>query len=188
MRLIALGSNLPGPLGGPVSTLEAALSAIRSAGVTVLSRSAWYTTPAVPAGSGPDFVNGAARLGGTASPERLLELLLAIEADLGRVRLERWAPRICDLDLLAVGGRVLPDRATVATLMALPAAEAGARVPAGLVLPHPRLHERAFVLAPLAEIAPAWVHPLLGLSVAEMLEALPAGDRAVIRPIGPERS
>jgi 2-amino-4-hydroxy-6-hydroxymethyldihydropteridine diphosphokinase len=183
MRLIALGSNLPGRAGGPQAVLEAALEALEARGLRVLARSRWYRTPAVPAGSGPDFVNGAARVSDDMPPRAAMEVLHAVEAALGRERPARWAPRVCDLDLLADGDAVLPDRATVAEWIALDPAERMARAPAGLVLPHPRLHERAFVLAPLAEITPDWVHPVLGLSVRGMLADLPAAARAGIAPL-----
>ncbi len=178
MILVALGANLASAVGGPRVTLEAALAALEKRGVRVAGRSHWYRTPAFPIGSGPDFVNGAVRLEAGLAPGEILTLLHAVERGLGRDRRKRWAPRVCDLDLLAVGGAVLPDAAAVRSWMALaPEAQAEA-VPPGLILPHPRLHERGFVLRPLADVAPDWVHPLLGASVREMLAALPPGELA----------
>jgi 2-amino-4-hydroxy-6-hydroxymethyldihydropteridine diphosphokinase len=184
MHLIALGANLPSATGAPRLTLEAALAAL-AARFTVSRRSAWFRTPAWPPASGPDFVNGAAMLEAPLPPDAVLAALHDVERALGRSRGRRWEPRVCDLDLLASDGAVLPDAATVRRWMAL-GPEAARSVPPALVLPHPRLHERAFVLAPLAEVAPDWVHPLLGRSVREMLAALPAGAAAGIERIGEE--
>lgn len=178
--LIALGANLASPAGTPRETLEAALASLAARGIALRARSAWYRSPAWPPGSGPDFVNGAAALTSTLAPAALLGELHAVEQRLGRVRGRRWAARACDLDLLAVDALVLPDAATVGAWMAL-APEAQARqAPPALILPHPRLHDRGFVLAPLAEIAAQWRHPLLGLSVGEMLAALPPAALAGI--------
>jgi 2-amino-4-hydroxy-6-hydroxymethyldihydropteridine diphosphokinase len=179
MHLVALGANLPS-LTVARETLGAALEALAARGLACARRSGWYRTPAFPPGSGPDYLNAAAGFEAALAPAEVLAALHAVEADLGRSRGRRWEPRVCDLDLLASGAAVLPDRATAAAWMALPPERQAVEAPETLVLPHPRLHERGFVLAPLAEVAPDWVHPLLGLSVRQMLAALPPGALAGI--------
>ncbi|MEM9725447.1 MAG: 2-amino-4-hydroxy-6-hydroxymethyldihydropteridine diphosphokinase [Pseudomonadota bacterium] len=186
--LIALGANAPSPIGGPRRTLEAALEHLRGLGsVQVLRVSAWRDTRAEPPGSGPAFVNAAAALRVEMTADGLLDRLHGIEAALGRPpRLRdapRWRPRGVDLDLLDFDGAVLPDQAEVARWMALPDDACRAQAPAELILPHPRLHRRAFVLDPLSEIAPEWRHPLLRRTAAELLSALPAGAREGVRAL-----
>jgi 2-amino-4-hydroxy-6-hydroxymethyldihydropteridine diphosphokinase len=182
--LIALGANLPAAGRPPVETLERALAMLAaSPEVRLVARSRWWRTPAEPPGSGPDFVNGAARLETALAPEALLAALHGIEAALGRTRPARWAPRVCDLDLIAMDGTVLPDRATLERWMALDPAEARRLRPPRLILPHPRMHERAFVLLPLAEVAPGWRHPVTGRTVAEMCDILPQAARAGMAPL-----
>jgi len=183
LKTIALGANLPSPAGPPRATLEAALAALEARGIVVAARSRWYRTPAFPPGSGPDFVNGAAALETDMTPGALLAALHEIERDLGRDRRRRWAPRACDLDLLTWGDRVEPDRATVAGWVALDPAAQAETAPPVLVLPHPRLQERGFVLRPLADVAPDWIHPVLGLSVRDMLTALPADALEGVAPL-----
>jgi 2-amino-4-hydroxy-6-hydroxymethyldihydropteridine diphosphokinase len=155
--LVALGANLPAPDGAtPLETVRRAAAALgRLPGLRLVALARWIRTAPEPALPGaPDFVNGVARLeGAVEDPAALLAALHAIEAGAGRERPFPNAPRTLDLDLIAVGGlvRAAPDP----------------------VLPHPRAHLRRFVLQPLAEVAPGWVHPVLGRSVEALLAGLP---------------
>lgn len=117
----------------------------------------------------------------TLTARDLLARLHDVEAKLGRVRRLRWGPRVCDLDLIAYGDAVLPDIETVQAFMREGATTAEA--PEQMILPHPRMQERAFVLAPLADIAPDWHHPIIGRTVTEMLAALPAALREEVTVI-----
>ncbi len=156
MILIAIGANLPDHAGAhPLATCRAAAEALRSLpGLRVTAISRWYASAPMPPSGQPDYVNGVARLEGEAAdPAALLARLHAIEARAGRVRGEPNAARTLDLDLITIDGllRDSPDP----------------------ILPHPRAHERAFVLRPVADVAPGWVHPRLGRAVEALLAALP---------------
>ena len=145
---IALGSNL----GDSRAILEEAISILAATpGITLLAKSSWYQTLAVGPPQ-PDYINGCALVQVTFSPLVLLETLLAIEAQKGRIRTERWGARSLDLDLLLYDHLIL-DTPT-------------------LTIPHPRMRERAFVLVPLAEIAPNWIDPVTGKAIAELVKAV----------------
>jgi len=157
---IGLGANLPSPRHGPPRrTCEAALTAMTEAGLEIVGRSRWYRSAPVPVSRQPWYVNGVAQVASAPTPAGLMELLLGIEAQFGRRRREPNAPRILDLDLLAFGD-----------LVTGPAD--------GVVVPHPRMHERAFVLLPLRELAPGWRHPVSGLGIGDLIGALPPGQVA----------
>ena len=173
IALIAFGSNVSTALGSPAEMVSASLAALESTGFTLRARSRFFRTPAFPHGSGPDFVNACAAFETPWPADRVLEHLHRIEARFGRKRKKRWAPRTLDLDLIALGGAVTPSRDVVDTWMSLPLELQTQTAPDQLILPHPRLHERAFVLIPLADVAAGWRHPITGNSVAEMVAALP---------------
>jgi 2-amino-4-hydroxy-6-hydroxymethyldihydropteridine diphosphokinase len=175
--IVALGGNLPLDGRSPAETLRAAVATLSDRGVEVTARSHLYRTPAFPPGSGPDFANAVVQVRTASSAETVLTLLHEIEAAFGRVRDQRWGPRSLDLDLIALGDVILPDADTHAEWRALPPDAQGSRVPDRLILPHPRVQDRAFVLIPLSDAVPDWHHPVTGQSVAEMVAALPEADR-----------
>lgn len=145
---IALGSNL----GDSRAILESSLKILeQTPGISLELQSSLYRTEPVGPPQ-PDYLNACALLKVQMSPQELLEKLLAIEAKFGRVRQERWGPRILDLDLLLFDNLIL-------------------KTP-NLVLPHPCLRERAFVLVPLAEIAPNWIEPVSGKAIAQLVQAV----------------
>lgn len=168
--LIGLGANLPGPAGAtPRETLEAALESLEGwRGVRVVRRSRWYHSAPVPKSDQPWFVNGVAVVAFDGAPGELLDVLQRTEDEFGRVRRVRDEARVIDLDLLAFGD-------TVATSDAGGRAEGGE---GGLDLPHPRLRDRAFVLLPMAEVAPDWRHPVDGRTLDELIAGLPPGQAA----------
>ncbi|MGY6547845.1 MAG: 2-amino-4-hydroxy-6-hydroxymethyldihydropteridine diphosphokinase [Roseinatronobacter sp.] len=180
---VALGGNLEGHRDSPYAQVAAAVLEISKLDLTVEAVSRFFRSPAYPSGSGPDFVNAALAFTTALAPKDLLACFQAIEAASGRTRMSRWAPREIDLDLLALGTAVLPDPARFHDWAALPLQEQMVRTPQDLILPHPRLHERAFVLVPMMDIAPDWRHPVFGRTVREMHDALPVADRAALVPI-----
>ena len=172
-------------MGGnaPEVVLIRALEVIAGQGGVIRRVSRFYRTPAFPAGSGADYVNAAAEIEFSHGAQDVLSSLHEIEHRFGRRRLERWGPRTLDLDLLGCGDLVVPDAALVRRWMDLPPELQPQAVPDRLLLPHPRLHERAFVLIPLVDIAPDWRHPILDQSAAQLLDALPRHARADIKAI-----
>ncbi|MFZ5608834.1 MAG: 2-amino-4-hydroxy-6-hydroxymethyldihydropteridine diphosphokinase [Pseudomonadota bacterium] len=169
MILIALGANLPHPgLGPPPAAFAAALRLLEERGFISAARSRLYHNTAIGPGDQPDYVNAAAALMGAHDPPRIMAALIAVETALGRVRAGRWGPRTLDLDLIAVGPQVLPSRRRWRAVAKSPEADPRPR----LVLPHPRAHQRAFVLAPLLDVAPRWRHPVLGGTPEQWLARL----------------
>jgi 2-amino-4-hydroxy-6-hydroxymethyldihydropteridine diphosphokinase len=153
---IGLGSNL----GDSPRILASALEQLAaSPEITLTAQSSFYQTAPVGPPQ-PDYLNACALIATTLSPQALLHTLLAIEQSLGRVRRERWGPRSLDLDLLFYGDLVLTE--------------------ANLQIPHPRLRDRAFVLVPLAEIAPHWRDPVTGQSIQALCQALDSEGVALL--------
>lgn len=142
---IALGSNI----GDSLRILEAAIETLaQTPGISLRAKSSWYKTKPVGPPQ-PDYLNGCAILQVEMKPHILLETLLQIEQQFGRIRQERWGPRLLDLDLLLYDGLILDTP--------------------NLQIPHPRMKERAFVLVPLTEIAPDWIEPISGSAIKDLV-------------------
>ena len=146
---IALGGNL----GNSQRILSEAVQAIdQELGIAVVARSFLYKTAPIGPPQ-PDYLNACIVVKTVLTARSLLHRLLAIETQFGRVRQERWGARSLDLDLLLFGEQIIDSP--------------------GLTVPHPRLHERAFVLVPLRDIAPDWPHPIFGKTIAQLLDQVP---------------
>jgi 2-amino-4-hydroxy-6-hydroxymethyldihydropteridine diphosphokinase len=160
---IALGGNLPFEGGVPQETQCKALQSLRDAGITIVQQSSFWTSPAWPDPAKPDYVNAMAEIASPLPAEALLSLLLETEEVYGRERQQRWDSRTLDLDLVDYRGRVSTSD--------------------DLTLPHPRAHERAFVLLPLAEIAPDWCHPVSNTPIGTLIGLLDPRDVAQTRKL-----
>ncbi len=175
--LIALGGNLPSKAGNPEKTLHLAVKHLHDMGGRNLSVSRFYSTPCFPKGAGPDYVNAAAKLTFAGNARDFLTVLHRIEDEFGRERTQRWGRRTLDLDLIAAGDQVLPDKAGFQRWLRLPPDKQTQNTPDHLIVPHPRLQDRGFVLVPLADVAPDWSHPVLKKTVSQMLDDLPESQR-----------
>lgn len=183
LALIALGANVTSLSRSLKETVEMAMDRLPLEGESIQAKSRLFKTPCFPKDAGPDYLNAAVALKTTRSGPQLMADLHAIESDFGRERKLRWGNRTLDLDLLALGGCVIPDEHTFAAWANMPLSDQMKKQPGQLILPHPRMHERAFVLVPLSEVAPNWVHPVLGRTVTQMKEALDSADRDAIRAL-----
>lgn len=158
MIFIGLGANLPSRHGTPPETIGAAISALEKNGLTILAQSKIWLTAPVPVSDQPWYHNAVVAIATSLPSLDVLKILQSIENDFGRVREIRNEPRVIDLDLLTYHDEILdhPD----------------------LIIPHPRMHERGFVLLPLQDIAPQWIHPVVGKNLAELISSLPVEQMA----------
>ena len=159
MIIIALGANLPSEYGTPEETLYKSVETIQARGIDVLVRaSVWLTAP-VPVSEQPWYRNAVISVRSDMDAPDLMLVLHEIEEEFGRVRGEPNAPRVLDLDLIAYHNEIIEEE--------------------GLIVPHPRMYQRAFVLMPLAEIAPDWVHPVLHAHLGTLIAEIPEGQKAM---------
>ena len=148
MILISFGGNLPSQFGPPEITIALALEQMKKHGINILKFSNLYVTLAEPNNNQPKYINAVANVETDLSPEKLLDILLSIERIYGRIRSYKNAPRSLDIDILCYNNLVNKDNP---------------------ILPHPRLHEMAFVLVPMIEVAPNWIHPESGLYINDLI-------------------
>lgn len=159
--IIALGGNIAGDFGSSEALLEAALARFAEAGLPLVAQSSWWRSAAWPDPAGQEYRNGVVLVEARQPPEYVIRTLFNLEAAFGRERGALNAARTLDLDLIAHGRTVSADP--------------------DLTLPHPRAHERLFVMGPLAEIAPEWRHPVLARTAAELAAGASVGLDA--RPV-----
>jgi 2-amino-4-hydroxy-6-hydroxymethyldihydropteridine diphosphokinase len=157
IAVVALGCSLPGSYPSREALLEAALAALADEGLPAAARSSWWRSAAWPDPTAPAYLNGVALVETGLAAADMLEVLHRIEARFGRVRAGANAPRTLDLDLIAHGRTVTE---------------------AGLMVPHPRAHERLFVMGPLAEVAPDWLHPVSGRTAMDLAAEATVGTDA----------
>ena len=179
--LVAMGGNLDSAKGPPRVTLGYALASLRSMTNSLLRTSKYFVTPCFPVGYGPDYVNAAVSFQFQGESHELLAILHRIEANFGRLRTQRWGGRVLDLDLLAFGDEIAPTVEVYEAWRDKPLSEQMSEAPQELILPHPRMQDRAFVLGPLMDVAPNWYHPVSGLTVHQMFDRLPVEDRAALK-------
>lgn len=160
MILIALGANLPSQFGSPAETIEAAYQALEKKGVDIKKKSRIWLTAPVPYDPDQDWYHNSVIEVETDLPAHdLLDLMLKIEEEFGRVRTIKNAPRLLDLDLIAYHDEIIKDDER-------------------LIVPHPRIHERLFVLKPLEDVAKNWTHPVSGQNISDMLQNIPDDQEA----------
>ncbi|PZP55277.1 MAG: 2-amino-4-hydroxy-6-hydroxymethyldihydropteridine diphosphokinase [Micavibrio aeruginosavorus] len=158
MILVAIGANLPSRFGTPEETIQAAIEALNEVDImTVKTSRIWLTAP-VPVSDQPWYRNAVVSVRTDHDAFQLLSALHKIEANFGRVRYERNEPRVLDLDLIAYDDEII-ERPS-------------------LIVPHPRMHERAFVLMPLQDVAPDWIHPITKKKLPELITTIPPEQMA----------
>lgn len=177
--LVGMGANYPGPWGVPSDTLNRALRELDDKGVTLLRVSDFYETAAVGRAGQPPYVNAVALIETAMPPDALLRRLKQIERAAGRRGGSPWGPRSLDLDILDFKGRVQNWQGAAPRF-----SRAG---PRPLVLPHPWIEKRPFVLRPLLDVAPHWRHPVTKESVSALWRRVAQGwEGQVLRVLAPE--
>lgn len=179
--IIGLGSNLAYEQTSPREILQEALEMLGEKSINISAVSQFYATDCYPVGAGPDYVNAAALLTTTLSAADLLAELHKVEQTMGRERVQRWGQRTLDLDLLAYNSEIAPDLATYSHWRCLPPEQQETMAPQQMILPHPRLQDRAFVLVPMADLVPHWLHPVIKRTTRQMLADLGVGELAKVR-------
>ncbi|MBL4751416.1 MAG: 2-amino-4-hydroxy-6-hydroxymethyldihydropteridine diphosphokinase [Amylibacter sp.] len=157
---MALGTNENKHFDQTHEVIKASYDLLQDKYLKILKASPFYKTPAFPAGSGPDYVNSVIKAETALCPKELMTVLHDIENQLGRVRQKRWGARVIDIDLLDYQGQILPSRKIYQKWRDMPLELQKTTWPDDLILPHPRIQDRGFVLVPLRAVAPDWRHPV----------------------------
>lgn len=181
--VFAFGGNLPSSVGSVEETINAAMAELVMRNIFVLEKSRFFQTPCFPSGAGPDYVNSVAVMSTPHDPKALLAQVHEVEAQFGRARDARWAGRTLDIDILSYEDHVLPDIDTYTHWVNLPLERQMEDAPSDMILPHPRLQDRGFVLIPLCDVWPEWKHPVSGKTAQMLCDALPISETKGIKPL-----
>ena len=173
---IALGSNLNLEGFSSHELLKEAISEFGKSNFQLQAISRFFKNPAFPIGSGPDFVNAVIKVRTHEKAQKVMDQLHAIEKKFGRSRGKRWGERTLDLDLIAYDQSIKPNKSVYLYWHNLKQENQIFEAPSDLILPHPRMHERAFVLIPLLDIAPNWIHPVLMKNTTQLCDNLNKED------------
>ncbi len=181
--LVAFGGNVASSFGNPAETMLAALKFMEDDGIRIGAKSRIFRSESYPNPKDPEYANGVIAVSDGRSPAEFLAKIHDVEAYFGRQRISRWGKRTLDLDVLSCGDLVLPDVEIWRKWHDLPLDRQTSDTPDQLILPHPRLQDRAFVLVPLMDVAPDWVHPVLGKTVRQLHDDLPEKVRNQVKPL-----
>ncbi|MFL2889236.1 MAG: 2-amino-4-hydroxy-6-hydroxymethyldihydropteridine diphosphokinase [Pelagibacteraceae bacterium] len=157
MKIISIGSNLSSRFGNRFINIKKTIEFLIIEKITILNKSSFYETPSYPNNSNPKFVNVILNIDSNFSTKKLFKIFLNIENRMGRIRKIKNDPRTCDIDIIDLNGKILNDNS--------------------LILPHPRAHLRNFVLYPLKEICPNWIHPINKKTIDELIKNLDLSAR-----------
>jgi len=180
---IALGSNLNLKGFSSHELLKEAIREFDKSNLQLQAISRFFKNPAFPIGSGPDFINAVIKVRTHEKAKNVMNQLHAIEKKFGRSRGKRWGERTLDLDLIAFDQSIKPSRSVYFYWHNLQKENQIFEAPSDLILPHPRMHERAFVLIPLLDIAPTWIHPVLMKNISQLCDNLNFEDISDLRCI-----
>ena len=178
--ILALGANQRSSIGNQSENLDFAMVNLLERIGGGIRKSRVYRTPAFPAGAGPDFANAVVAFDTDMAPDDVLAMCHDIERMAQRTREKRWGQRTLDIDLIAYDQVVIPSLEVFAQWRDLPIETQMLTPPDQLILPHPRIQDRSFVLVPMMDVVPDWRHPVLALSTREMLAVRPAAEKASV--------
>ena len=175
--VVVLGSNLSSEFGNSAETLKKCAGEMRSSpAIESLLESNWYISSSFLDKREPRYVNVGIQFSTNLEPIELLNFTSGLENKYGRKRQRRWGPRTCDIDILLCDQLILPNKLNFKKWLNLNLSDQIRLVPNELILPHPRLQERAFFLKPLNDLQPDWIHPFLKMNAKEMLDSIPLNE------------
>ena len=168
--LIALGSNLEINNMTSLVLIKKALNCFSEFNMTIIKESSFWESKSYPDKDQPNFINAVCKVYSELEPKYILSQLKCIEKMLGRKFNKRWGNRVLDLDLLSFGFDILPNKVIFNKWYKMPLKQQLSCQPNELILPHPRIQDRLFVLIPMNEVAPEWIHPILNKSPKELID------------------